>query len=369
MRSALHRSLLILALTAGVACSAPGGADGDRVDGASAGGATDDSPTVARLDGEEITRAELDAWIQEDWLEQQLQQMTPAQEHEFRAERLERMIDEQLLEREAREQGVAPEALLSRQADDVEVSDAEVKAFYEANQDRLSSVSLEEIAPRIRDHLSQRQAQDAVQRYLKSLRDGADVEVALQAPRTEVAATGPALGPESAPVTVVEFSDFQCPYCARAAPVVKQLHERYPDSVRIVYRHFPLDSVHPQARPAAEASLCAADQDRFWEYHDVLFENARQLGEADLIRYAEELGLDMADFRTCLKEGRHARQVERDLEAGRRAGVTGTPSFFVNGRMLGGAQPLEAFVRIIESELEGRAATSTSGAGEASPSS
>jgi len=369
MRAALHRSLLILSLTAGVACSAPGGADGDRSDGATSGGAKDDSPTVARLDGEEITQAELDAWMQEDWLEQQLRGKSPAQVHEFRSEGLERMIDEQLLEREAREQGVTPEALLSRQAEDVEVSDAEVKAFYESNQDRLGSVSLEEIGPRIRDHLAQRQAQDAVRSYVEGLRDNADLEVALQAPRTEVAATGPALGPESAPVTIVEFSDFQCPYCARAAPVVKQLHERYPDSVRIVYRHFPLDSVHPQARPAAEASLCAADQDRFWEYHDVLFENARQLGEEDLIRYAEELGLDMAEFRTCLEEGRHAAQVERDLEAGRRAGVTGTPSFFVNGRMLGGAQPLEAFVRVIESELEGRSATSTSGAQEASPSS
>jgi len=369
MRAALHRSLPILALATAVACSAPGGTDGDRVDGASSGAAEDGSPTVARVDGEEITRAELDAWIQEDWLEQQLQGKTPAQVHEFRAERLERMIDEQLLEREAREQGVAPEALLARQADDVEVSDAEVEAFYEANQDRLGSVSLEEMGPRIRDHLGQLQAQEAVRSYVQSLRDDAEVEVAIQAPRTEVAARGPALGPESAPVTIVEFSDFQCPYCARAAPVVKQLRERYPDSVRIVYRHFPLDSVHPQARSAAEASLCAADQGRFWEYHDVLFENARQLGEADLIRYAEELDLDTADFRTCLEEDRHAEQVERDLEAGRRAGVTGTPSFFVNGRMLGGAQPLEAFVRIIDSELEGREATSSSGSGGSGPSS
>jgi len=354
MRAVFRLPLLLLPLIAGIACSAPGGAGGEQ-----AAEGKDESRTVARVAGEEISLAELEAWIQEDWLEQQIEGKSPAEVHEFRAQHLDRMIDDRLLEEEARAQGVSPEELLARQAGDVEVTEEEVRDFYEANRERLAGQSLEQIAPRIRQHLERSQAQEAMRQYVGELRSDAGVEIAFEAPRTAVAAEGPALGPESAPVTIVEFSDFQCPYCSRAAPVIKQLRERYPEQVRIVYRHFPLDSVHPQARAAAEASLCAADQERFWEYHDVLFANAQQLGEEDLIGYAEELGLDTEAFRSCLEEERHAEQVQRDLEAGRQAGVTGTPSFFINGRMLGGAQPLEEFVRVIESELERREETSS----------
>jgi protein-disulfide isomerase len=121
--------------------------------------------------------------------------------------------------------------------------------------------------------------------------------------------------------------------------------------VRLVYRDFPIDGLHPQARRAAEAARCAHDQGKFWEYHDVLFTQAPKATPDDLGRYAAQVGLDRAAFDRCLTERAHRATVERDLDEGRRLGITGTPAFFINGRALIGAQPLEAFVRVVEEEL------------------
>ena len=159
----------------------------------------------------------------------------------------------------------------------------------------------------------------------------------LEPPRVTVAAEGPSLGPADAPVTIIEFSDFQCPYCGRAASTVKQIHERYPKQVRIVYRNLPLDSIHPNARPAAEAAACADAQGRFWEFHDRLFANQRALAPEDLQRYAKEIGLDMAAFDQCVKDRKSQAKVDGDLAAANEAASNagkrglGTPAFFVNG--------------------------------------
>jgi protein-disulfide isomerase len=136
--------------------------------------------------------------------------------------------------------------------------------------------------------------------------------------------------------------------------------DRYPGKVRLAYRDFPLDSIHPQARRAAEAARCAHDQGKFWEYHDVLFAQSPQLALENLRRYAGQVGLDVAKFDSCLTTGTHKATVQRDLDEGNRLGITGTPSFFINGRTLSGAQPLEAFTRLIEQELA-RVATSGKG--------
>jgi len=331
--------LLASALLA-VACSA---ADRDRTEPS--------VPVVATIDGDEITLADLDAWIKEDLFRNEVAGKSAAALHAFRAERLERLIDERLLEAEARRRGVTREQLLHQQATADGVSDAQVQAFYEQNKARLGGATLEQVAPRIRQHLEAQHARQTVERLVGELRQRGALALSFDAPRAEVAALGPSLGPDTAPVTIVEFSDFQCPFCARSGPVVKQVVERFPGQVRVVYRHFPLDSIHPRARPAAEASACASEQGRFWEYHDALFANARALEDADLERYAAELGLDEGAFQDCVAEGRYRQAVERDLADGRSAGVSGTPSFFINGRLLGGAQPLEEFVRVIEGEL------------------
>jgi protein-disulfide isomerase len=168
----------------------------------------------------------------------------------------------------------------------------------------------------------------------------------------EVAADGrPARGPENAPVTIIEFSDFECPYCLRAHPTVQQVLSTYGDRVRFVYRHYPLPN-HPNARPAAEASACAHEQGKFWPYHDRLFSSAGKLSAADLKQHAVELGLDAAQFNACVDGRKYRADVDADMQVAEKAGVSGTPAFFINGRVLGGAQPFEAFQRVIEDELK-----------------
>lgn len=160
----------------------------------------------------------------------------------------------------------------------------------------------------------------------------------------------PSIGPADAPVEIIEFSDFQCPYCARAEPTVKQVIEEYGDQVRLVYRDFPL-SIHSNAQKAAEAGECAYDQGMFWEMHDKMFENQGSLGTASLKGYAEELGMDTAEFNDCLDSGKHEDEVKEDFADGVDAGVTGTPAFFINGIKLSGAQPFSSFKQVIDQEL------------------
>ena len=188
--------------------------------------------------------------------------------------------------------------------------------------------------------------------YVDSLKAKTSVRVMLDPPRQRIAAAdSPARGPANAPIELIEFSDFQCPFCMRANPTVQQVLSTYGDRIRFVYRHYPLPN-HPNARPAAEAAACAAEQGKFWPYHDKLFANPSQLNAPDLKQHAVELGLDSTKFNTCVDTHKSKTQVEADMRAGEEAGVNGTPAFFINGRMLGGAQPFEAFKHIIDEELE-----------------
>jgi protein-disulfide isomerase len=179
--------------------------------------------------------------------------------------------------------------------------------------------------------------------------------VHLRAPpvfRAEVSVDGaPFRGSATAPVAIVEFSDFQCPFCKQVVPTLTQVLSGYGEKVKLVYRDFPLDTIHPQARKAAEAVRCAQDQGKFWEYHDALFANSPNLSPEQLTTYAEQLGLNLPSFERCLASGTHAASVQKSINEGIRLGVTGTPAFFINGELLSGAQPLESFVRVIEREL------------------
>ncbi len=163
----------------------------------------------------------------------------------------------------------------------------------------------------------------------------------------------PAKGPEDAPVVIVEFSDYQCPFCKRwRMQVYDRLFETFGDKVRLVYRDFPLESLHPEAVPAAVAANCAGEQGKYWEYHDKLFLGGRPLGEETYRAYAEELGLDMDAFEACLASEEQRQEVLKDLEDGLRLGVRGTPTFFINGIPVVGAQPFEVFQQVIQQELE-----------------
>jgi protein-disulfide isomerase len=171
----------------------------------------------------------------------------------------------------------------------------------------------------------------------------------------------PAWGPDDAPVTIVEFSDFQCPYCERffleTYPLLKA---NFGDKIRFVYRDFPLFQIHPNATEAAYAANCAFEQDKYWEYHDVLFNNQDKLATADLIVHAEDLGMDTEAFQECLQSGRYSEKVSRDYTDGVNLGVSGTPTFFINGKPLVGAQPYQIFADRINAELAALSDTAAS---------
>jgi len=164
----------------------------------------------------------------------------------------------------------------------------------------------------------------------------------------------PAFGPENAPITIIEFSDYQCPYCKRwFDDVYAKLKEAYPDQVRFVFRDFPLTSIHPEAQPAAEAANCANEQGVYWEYHDKLFGGGEELGQAAYEKYAGQLSLDMTRFKQCLAERRYQKEVEADLDYAANLGINSTPTFFINGIPVIGAQPFEVFQYVIDKELAG----------------
>jgi protein-disulfide isomerase len=305
---------------------------------------------LAEVNGETITVKDLEGALgaRLSKLEEQI--------YDLKRQELDSLIARRLFAQEAAKRGISVPALLDAEvtAKVSLVTEKEIDDFYQANKARMRGDDTE-VRQKIRAFLQQQKLTARREAFVESLRSQGKVVVRLQPPpaiRVEVSTEGaPIRGAAGAPVTVVEFSDFECPFCKQTHPTLKQLLERYPDKVRLAYRDFPLDSIHPQARRAAEAARCAQDQGKFWEYHDVLFAQSPQLALEDLRRYAGQVGLDVTKFDGCLAAGTHKAAVQRDLDEGNRLGITGTPAFFINGRTLTGAQPLEAFTRLIDQEL------------------
>jgi protein-disulfide isomerase len=270
---------------------------------------------------------------------------------------LEGYIIEKLVQAEAKKRGMANEdALLKAEVEDkvAQPSDNDIQKLYDqakSGGQLPPEVTIDQVRPEIVKHLTDQSKREKAQALFNDLKAKAEMQILLPEKRVQVAATGPAKGPESAPITIVEFSDFQCPFCSRANAAVDEVVKTYGDKVRVVFRHFPL-SFHQDAPKAAEASMCAADQNKFWEYHDKLFANQQALKVDDLKKAAADLGLDTARFNECLDSGKKAEIVKKDLEDGTKAGVTGTPAFFINGLALSGAVPAEEFKAIIDAELK-----------------
>jgi protein-disulfide isomerase len=205
--------------------------------------------------------------------------------------------------------------------------------------------------------------------------EAAQREAGREAELAQAIAGDPVRGNPDAPVTIVEYSDFQCPYCARGFETMEQVLEKYPQDVKFVFKHFPLDAIHPWARPAAIASVCAAEQsaEAFWTLHDAYFENQKALNAGNVIDKSKEFlagtSIDFAQWETCSTDSSSeahqaaAAQVQTDLETGQGLGVSGTPGFFVNGEFLNGAQPLAAFEPLIQA-VKAAQAGSEGGGGE-----
>jgi protein-disulfide isomerase len=304
--------------------------------------------TAARVNGEEITYAMLD-----DEASAKLVRLR-TQAYEIRKQTLDELIDTRLLEAEAKKRGVSVDDLVKAEVDAKapEISDDEAREFFEKNPPR-GNVDFDRMKDRIKDYLGKKNSQDARTAFIASLREAAGVEIFLEPMRFDVkfASTDPVKGPASAPIQIVEYSDFQCPYCSRVNPTLEEVKAKYGDKIAVAFRNFPLP-MHKDAPRAGEASYCAQDQGKFWEYHDVLFANQRAQADDDLKKYAGEVGLDQAKFDECLTSNKYASRIEADKKSGEAAGVSGTPAFFINGVFVNGARPFEAFAEVIDDELK-----------------
>jgi len=301
---------------------------------------------LALVDGKPVTEADVrtSAAAQFSQLEKEYQTNV----HNLLESQLDQAIQDRLLDAEAAARKVSKEQILTDLKPPV-VTDAEVDAFYEQNKAQIPRPKAE-IAPQIKQYLEQRGQAEVRQKFYEGLEAKYKVEKKLEPMRIEVAATGPAHGPANAPVTIVEFSDFQCPYCSRLIPTLEQVKQKYGDKIRIVFRQYPLP-MHPNAQKAAEASLCANEQGKFWEMHDAMFKNQQELAVDNLKSKAAALGLKAEEFNTCLDSGKFAAQIQSDVKDGSAVGVSGTPAMFINGRFVNGAVPIEQISSIIDDEL------------------
>lgn len=268
---------------------------------------------------------------------------------------VEEAITRRLLEKEAKARNVSVADLVKAEVETKvsPVTPAEQKAFYDANRARyFANVPEPEALKQIEMGLGQQRMQQRRAEYAQSLRAKSSVRMLLDPPRAVVSADNdPAKGPANAPVTIITFSDFQCPYCSRVNPTLARLKDRYGDSIRVVFRDFPILQIHPQAAKAAEAGQCANDQNKFWEMHDLMFANQQRLDVASLKEHAATVGLDATAFATCLDSGKYAEEWKKDSEDAQAAGVQSTPAFFINGRPVVGAVPYEQFAEVINEEL------------------
>lgn len=314
----------------------------------------DPNATVATVAGTSITAAELGKVADPEIRDAQNEFVNKV--YETRKQALDRLVIERIIDAEAKERDTDRDSLLKAEIDN-KIAQPDEKALKEAYEKfvkpRAPGVTFEQAKERIADQLTQQDRSMRAQAYFQELREKYKVKVSLPLPeveRVQVAATGPSFGPENAKVTIVEFSDFECPFCSRGKATIDEVKKAYGDKVRVVFRHFPL-SFHQKAPKAAEASLCAHEQGKFWQMHDALFDNQDKLDIPDLKQAARAVGVDGAKFDKCLDDGAMGPVVQKDMADGSAVRVNGTPAFFINGRMLSGAQPFEAFKDIIDAEL------------------
>ena len=276
--------------------------------------------------------------------------------YKLEKQKLEEYISAFLLTQEAKKRGVSIETVLDQEVNSkiLPVADDEIEVFYKSNKARIA-VDLDKGREQIRGYLRNQKIEAQKALFFNALRSNAKVVTYLKPPpvfRTEVSVAGePFRGSEKAPVTIVKFEDFLCPFCKQVQPTFNDLLSRYNGKVRLVHKDLPLESLHAQARQAAEAARCAHEQGKFWEYHDKLYANSPKAGADDLKSYAKEVSLNVDSFDRCFASGKYKAVVQQDLTEGAQLGLTGTPTFFINGREISGNQPLETFEAIIDEEL------------------
>jgi len=360
MRTAL---CLAIALNA-VGCPAPANAPDvppepaphtfapSRLDPAPLAGET----IIARWNGGALTAQDLHARTYQELRNREIRYLLDR--FDLTSRTLDAMVIEALLQTEADRRGLASVEALLRIEVDGKVADptqGEIERLYPQMAPQLHGASLEESRPILIAELVRRAAAQRHRHFIEELRGGADLRIELpypDLPRVDapVESHDPTLGPHDARVTIIQFAEYQCFYCGRVHDSLRRLVDRYPDDVRIVWKDFPLSN-HTRAKPAAIAAHCAGDQGMYWEMSERLLTNQHALSEADIAGYAREIGISTEPFQRCLSEGRHEDGIRADLDLGRRLGVQATPTFFINGILVSGAQPFERFQGIVAREL------------------
>jgi protein-disulfide isomerase len=300
---------------------------------------------IAEINGTKITLADLE--------EKRAEKLFQAQNMYYQAERkvLDDYIGQYLLEQQAQREGISVDALLERHVKSKlppDPSDEALRVYYEG-LDGMNQ-PFEAVRDQIIAHLRQRRFEKAQAAYIQSLRDQAKVIVTLSPPKADVPLKDtPIRGASGAPVTVIEFADYECPYCQQVNPALKKLEAEYKGKLAFAFKDTPLP-MHPHAEKAAEAAHCAGVQGKFWEYHDVLFAT-KQYDIADLKNHARTLNLDTGAFDKCLDSGEQAATVKAQVAEAEKFGISGTPSFFINGRFLSGAVDYSTLHAVVEEEL------------------
>jgi protein-disulfide isomerase len=341
----------------------------NQATGAAVAAATPDASgkeIAAKIGSRSFSNAELDTRLKEDLatlkaraeaseeqLKAQLEDIkVQVKEQEFNLRK--KALTEVLYDMEAQSRGITRDALIAQEITAKSVVTAQdTDALWEEVKSRAKGATKEQVLPQLNQMAAQRKAESRSAVFQRELFKKHNVSfVGLQPTRKTVTvpADAPAMGPADAPITIVEFTDYQCPYCQAAQQYVDRVMDVYKGKVRLVYQEFPLD-FHAQAKPAGRAARCAGEQGKFWEMHTGLLRAPGAFDDADLQRRAVGLGIDPKAFSACTASNKYDEVIQKAIDNGRSVGVSGTPTFFLNGRSFSGAQPFEAFERIIEEEL------------------
>lgn len=309
---------------------------------------------VGEVAGKPITLKDVDAkWEEFDPAERA--RITQAM-YQNRRNMLDQIVGDALIANAAKAAGQGEEAFLAADLGKrlPAITEADVAAFYEQNKDRAQGRTLDQLLNEIRPFLESRREQQGRAMLVEELKGkhAGSVKVMLEPPRYTVPTTAadPMRGNAAAPVTIIEFSDYQCPFCARVNPTLDRVRQVYGDRVKIVFKDYPLPN-HPQAPKAAEAAHCAGEQNKYWEMHDAMFANQRALEVPMLKQTARALGLNGAPFDQCVDSGKYAAKVAAGSALGERMGVNSTPTLYINGRAVIGAMPFDNFKQVIDEEL------------------
>lgn len=329
------------------------------IEGAAAAPAASDpgnSQVVASWTGGTLTFGEL-----QDKTKDQLRQKETEyllERYEMQAQALDGIVTEALLNAEAKKQGKADIESLLRGEIEGKVTpptDQEITEFYPTVARQLGGATLEESKPILSQELMRRKQQDAYGAYIEKLK--ADVGLVSDLPYPDlprvdvpVAADDPVLGNANAPVTIVQFAEYQCYYCQKVTPTLDRVLKDYDGKVRLVFKDYPLP-MHSRAMPASIATHCVGDQGKYWEMSRTVFENQQAIEDADLRTYAERVGADVAKYDACLTSGKFDAKIQANIADAQKAGVSATPTFFVNGTLLSGAQSYDRFKSLIDREL------------------